>query len=682
MLTINPVDEAIWHFIGLFEITEERGRMWVDYDRFAALKIDVDPGGIEPLDLVTKAPLDLRDLTPSIRYTPPSVKPPEVSTEAPYFPPSPIVQDMPADAVGAVPSLDLQKLFSVAPHMVPYGPPPPVDFHVTTPHWILQPPESVAVVVVQWNRIDDDDMVNVDQMQGGVVSAEAIAARLEGLLDQAAQLGVSLDVSMPANEGSYHEIAQTFQALFEKGDGAPVDVEGSISVTLRGDAVEGKYLNGVAVDERPDISEYFPDYRDKDDEEEDETADTGSSDGPQTASGAVAGPGDADDDDGPDHEMVHGNNTLVNEAHVTAAWFAAPVVVAGGNAYSYNVISQTNVWSDTDSVSGNTTPAVAGGEDPTVSLNYSSYANVSNPIPIPDGTGEAPQYWVTATLEGSLISCNWIEQYNLVSDNDVTAITIMGEKTLYMMGENGALNQVSLTELGTAFDLMVIDGHVINLNAVLQTNVLLDDDRIMVSGGQAAISSGDNLLVNDATINQIGETGLQATSAGQNALLADAADGAFTLPQSLLNDPAFRDLDLVRVLHVKGDLVSLNFIRQTNVLGDADQIEVYGQQFMDGPGEMSVVSGSNVLLNSAIITEFGVDSTIYAGGHLYSDALLHQAELISTDAPLMPQGGALASEAVLFLAEGMLTDEMDDIEFRPIGADHAPSADAMETVLA
>ena len=137
------------------------------------------------------------------------------------------------------------------------------------------------------------------------------------------------------------------------------------------------------------------------------------------------------------------------------------------------------------------------------------------------------------------------------------------------------------------------------------------------------------------------------------------------------------------MLHVKGDLVSLNMVRQTNVLGDADQIEVYLDQMNAGPGEVSVLTGSNVLVNSAVITEFGVDSTVYAGGQLYSDALLHQAELVSTDAPLMPLGGGgLASEAVLFLADGMLSDEMDDIEFRPIGADHAPSADAMETVLA
>lgn len=124
---------------------------------------------------------------------------------------------------------------------------------------------------------------------------------------------------------------------------------------------------------------------------------------------------------------------------------------------------------------------------------------------VPQGDDDAPQYWVTATLEGSLISMNWIEQFNLMSDNDIASITLQANKTLLLMGENGALNHVSLLELGMSYDLIIVDGQVINLNAILQTNVLLDDDRIMVSDGHGGrISSGDNLLINDATIHQVG----------------------------------------------------------------------------------------------------------------------------------------------------------------------------------
>lgn len=224
----------------------------------------------------------------------------------------------------------------------------------------------------------------------------------------------------------------------------------------------------------------------------------------------------------------------------------------------------------------------------------------------------------------------------------------------------------------------------INLNAILQTNVLLDDDRIMVGGGGqgAQISSGDNLLVNDAAITRIGHDNITQTTAQIDAMLADAAEGRVSLPQSVLDDPAFRDLAVVRVLQIEGDLVSLNFLRQTNILGDADQIELYRDGLTAAGGAVEVVAGSNMLVNAASITEFGVDADIYSGGGIYSDALLYQAELVSTDDPLMPDpGSGLASEAVLFLAEGMLGDDGEDVEFRPIGTDHAISADAMETVL-
>lgn len=124
-------------------------------------------------------------------------------------------------------------------------------------------------------------------------------------------------------------------------------------------------------------------------------------------------------------------------------------------------------------------------------------------------------------------------------------------------------------------------------------------------------------------------------------------------------------------------------MRQTNVLGDADQIEVYRDDLLQAGGEISVVTGSNLLVNAAVIAEFGVDATIYSGGEHYSDALLHQAELVATHDPLMPTPPpGLASEAVLFLAEGMLGDDAGDGDFVPIGTNADVPADIMQTVLA
>ena len=122
-------------------------------------------------------------------------------------------------------------------------------------------------------------------------------------------------------------------------------------------------------------------------------------------------------------------------------------------------------------------------------------------------------------------------------------------------------------------------------------------------------------------------------------------------------------------------------IRQTNILGDSDEIQPYLQDVVDTGGEVKVIAGSNVLINSASIAEFGVDSHVYVGGDYYSDAVLHQAELVSSDAPVLPAND-LASEAVLFLADGMIGEDGDEAPIQPIDAHHHASPDAMTTVLA
>lgn len=695
MLTIHAVDEAIWHFIGVFHLAEERGRMRIDYDRFKPVKTDPDPGAIQPLDQGAAHPYDPLDHLPEIPYIPPvpAMGPLLAEAAASYGGPDLWVA-MPGrgdDGIGpvhppAIPASSASPGLPHPPHIVPEAPPVPV--------WIVPPPGSNVVIAVQHARLADDDRIDAGDMQGGTVAPDQIMARMEALVAQAADHGVALSVALPADEMAFRLIAQEFQNAEAPANPAIGPTNGPANGpaadahigVLTGDDVAGLYQDGQAIAARPDLDALLPRYQRAEAAEAariareaaaDDAEDT-AQDGPGHESGHVATEPDAG---GLGHDLIHGANTLVNQAAIVSAAIAAPVVAVAAGVYSYNIISQTNIWSDIDSLTG-----IAGGaaDAATQGLNLASYTSFSNPIPDSAGPGDAPQYWATVTLEGSLISCNWIEQFNLMSDNDVTAITLQADQSLFLMGGNGALNQISLSELGSSYDLIIVGGQMINLNAILQTNVLLDDDRIMVGGGGqgAQISSGDNLLVNDAAITRIGHDNITQTTAQIDAMLADAAEGRVSLPQSVLDDPAFRDLAVVRVLQIEGDLVSLNFLRQTNILGDADQIELYRDGLTAAGGAVEVVAGSNMLVNAASITEFGVDADIYSGGGIYSDALLYQAELVSTDDPLMPDpGSGLASEAVLFLAEGMLGDDGEDVEFRPIGTDHAISADAMETVL-
>ena len=677
MLTIDAAEEAIWHFIGVFHIAEERGRMRIEYDRLKPKKADPDLGPVEPLDLAAQHPYSPLDYQPDI----------------PYVPPHRPVEGLAADP--RPPSMELETYFprsEVSPEVaflaplsggIPWSATPPGRFVTPEdPSWTLPVPGSVAVIVIQKTRLADDDQVSVDGIQGGLVGLHLLAERLEALVAQAGELGIALPVVLPADEPAFRLIAETFRQT----DLPEIETAGAEIHARQGADVEGQYLNGAKVDARPDIDALMPEYRQEKAAEQAREAESDAlaprHDGPSSAGPTFAtGSGESE----PGHDLILGNNTLVNQVTINSAALTAPVIAVAAGVYSYNIISQTNVWSDSDLLTGlwGAGHGQIGGA-PTQSINYASYASFSNPMPVAQGDGAAPQYWVTATLEGSLISMNWIEQYNLMSDNDIASVTIHANQTLLLMGENGALNHVSLLELGMSYDLVIIDGQFINLNAILQTNVLLDDDRIMVSDGLGAkISSGDNLLINDATILQVGQSNIGQTTADYDALLAAAAEGEVTLPASVLNDPAFQGLDVVRVLHIKGDMVSVNVIRQTNVLGDSDQIEVYRDDLLAAGGEISVVTGSNVLVNAAVIAEFGIDATIYSGGEVYSDALLHQAELVMTDNPLMPAPpSGLASEAVLFLAEGMLDDDGGGGDFVPIGVNAEMPADIMQTVLA
>ncbi|MBC9247211.1 hypothetical protein H4P12_10910 [Paracoccus sp. 11-3] len=686
MLKIQAADEAIWHFAGIFQITEERGRMWIEYDRLTPVKPDIEPPEIKPLDIATQHPYVIPDYIPDIRYDPPGLPIRELQAAQMTFYDSAIA----GDAFG-IPMRQIGKVQPDGSPLILLTTPPPKPPVVDPPEpppetvWTLPPPGSLVVMLLGNLAQFDDDRIDASQMEAGAVSLNLIDAKMAVLATQANELGIALNPDLPADELAFRDIALAF-----KDTDLPAMTANSATVhSLQGASVEGQFLNGTAVEEAPKLADLLPLYR-KDQkaaqEEEaariakEEAAKT-NDDGPSWAGSKTTVQTEVADNQ---HEFVHGNNTLLNEVVISSGWIAAPVMSVGQGIYNYNIISQTNVWSDQNVIKMlSENSGGAQSSDTTNALNYASYKIFSNPMPDRDGGDDAPQYWATATLKGSLINVNWVDQYNLMTDNDVTSITVNAAKTLMLMGENGTVNKVSLSELGTQFDLIVIDGYIINLNAVIQKNVLLDDDRIIVKGGtEAAVSAGDNLLINSSQIIQAGKPTYKDMTADMAKMMAKAAGGEIDLPKSLLENPTFQGLDLVRVLHIKGDMVSLNMIRQTNVMGDSDQIEIFRDKLLDNGGEIKIVAGSNVLVNSASIIEAEYDSTIYSGGQVYSDALLYQAELIATDDPLKPDvPSTLATEAVLFLADGMLSVDPEHQEFQPIGSNETVSPDAMETVL-
>ncbi len=162
------------------------------------------------------------------------------------------------------------------------------------------------------------------------------------------------------------------------------------------------------------------------------------------------------------------------------------------------------------------------------------------------------------------------------------------------------------------------------------------------------------------------------------------AEGAETLSREIAQDAIFAGREALRALHIDGDLVKINLFEQTNIVGDADQIRMAMEALQeDLEAEMQVIAGSNALLNLASVTEHGVDTKIMAGGKVYDDALIYQAEFIDTGA--LPTGVAmtgLAGEAVAFLADGMLEAAPVADEIVPTSeSEFAGHADVMQTAL-
>ncbi len=203
----------------------------------------------------------------------------------------------------------------------------------------------------------------------------------------------------------------------------------------------------------------------------------------------------------------------------------------------------------------------------------------------------------------------------------------------------------------------------------------------------AAVPAPENLAYNEARIQTEGQdlvTKLPAALAEASAALAK---GAETLEQEILGLDLFEGVELLKVLLIEGDFTTINWIDQINVLGDSDRVELLQEAIAALPGAQ-MVTGSNLLANIATIVDRGMDTQLMAKGEVYSDALLHQAGLVEEGTPIGANGpAALASEAVAFLADGMIEAGMADLEAAQaeakaeLAAMSASQADLMQTML-
>lgn len=282
---------------------------------------------------------------------------------------------------------------------------------------------------------------------------------------------------------------------------------------------------------------------------------------------------------------------------------------------------------------------------------------------------------------GDLIDVNLINQQNVVLDSDVVRSETQGHASplagQFHTGTDGAATHGDAQSASETAGLQ--PSHDAPTDPAPQDNDDVDDPKVDQVDAEAegpqpdqqdedaptdepifeekpVHPTGDNLLYNKATIETVGfDKDAEIKQNFEDAIEAFSS-GSDDLDAELIEDPLFNGTELLRVLYVDGDFKSVNAVDQTNILGDADQVHLAVDEFAAAlQQEIQLVTGSNIAANFAAIRDNGIDSSVMAQGETYSDALIHQANLIDTGAA--PPGASisdLATEAVAFLADDIV----------------------------
>lgn len=690
-MNMDQTTETVAHFIGLFHLTVEQDRLRDLYEKTEYLRNkDAEAGQLLHVSVHVTSDLQPEEYAPVLAYSPPEPVTPAALPG--LFVPT--ASDFVFSGLPDLPAAgsETQGFFAQFPD------------RPMTPSFTLEPASSVVVVTYQFNILDDDDLL---VMTGETRFADpALHSDMLGILVQVAEAaqGPVTPGGLPALPDAaaalecvqaLGDYARALQSAIDTAE-AP-QITGLTAHVIRGEAAQGIFVNGKAADAMVVLDDVMPAFLKP---AQTDLAEGGKGDLTPAQAAKLNHP--ADDpmdalfDVDPGHLIVTGANQSINEAHTGQAWLDAPVIAVKGDAVTLNVIAQINILMDRDAA-----PSVGGatGGQASNAINQAVIEILSSAQLAAEqaaATGEEtpakdiglPKDWVVTKITADVVAVNWVKQFNFATDNDRAEVVLSGWETYIDLGNNQLVNLQGLVELGYGYDLILIGGHYYSVNMLSQINVLLDNDTVSYSGlSPTAVQAGDNLLFNSATIHAVGEDTYADLGGPFAQAIDDLANGADDISAAVAQDSLFEGTELLRVLYIEGDLTLMNLTEQTNVLGDADQVHLALEDFVNVTGgEVTVHTGSNALVNNATLKQFGVDSVIMAGGEAYDDALIYQAELIDTDAA--PSGvtlSQLANEAVAFLAEDMIDPDAPPTEDAPMQGgidDGSTSVDILQTVLA
>lgn len=707
-MTLDPITEAISRFIGLFDLIVEEGRLRHDYLKFKSKKAPEDATDFSPgLSPQIQIGSPLEGFDPGLSYRP--LPPPKKVVDAePTYQHNPVAPTLVPVQLPVLPVETHDMLAPVATKMA-------VVFH--------DGPGSIAAVTIQSAYLADDDVlldglgtvfVPVADLHEALTGLEALAQELDGF--DVPEIPEGMDW-MGVVQGVLQQLDAPFQPPEALQGGPAPEIHQS-----RGENAQGRIVDGEQADEAPEWTDLLPEHLvpvfGKPETPKDDEGPAAQPSGPGSGASASDGetvietttgvgpgsttetsrptehdfsrdfPGHEDSEAHPGNAVVAGGNAAINEVGAAVQWIDASVIVVQGDVAKLQAINQVNVLVEHDSFNGQ--PMVQESKGINIAEILATSAR-------PDGGGGdgdgAPPDWQLFRLESSLYQVNWVKQFTYVTDFDRVEVTFSAQMSFLGLGKNEIVNAAALNEYGYLFDLITVSGNMIDATVISQKNVLFDSDSIDTGlhlagagGGAGGVSMADNLLYNKAAIEKTGIDSFAEMTKSFEAAAADMAAGRAGHLDSLAHDKLFAGQDMLRALQIDGDLVKLNIFEQENIIGDADQLRLDMQRMRDDfAAELKMVTGSNALVNIALLKDVGVDSTIMAGGKVYDDALIHQAEWFDTDA--LANGvkmAGLTNDAVAAFLRGDLArieDAADSI--RPTEShDQGHNLDVMQTMLA
>ncbi|ATX64832.1 hypothetical protein [Roseinatronobacter bogoriensis] len=637
-MALDRISEEIAHFIGLFHLETEAAKLRIEYQSF---RLSRDNPELDPL---YEDPFYGRASLPES-----SVKTGLKSTKAQGE------SGTSGAAVGPMnlppKPLDTPEIYHSTPEQT-IIPMPWFGSIVVIGHSFEIIPNSIVLMVKQTAFLSDNDLLLFDGSASFTDPALLLAQLVElGGFARSLSL-VDPWVWSPEDGTVYDSALQMTMSLAEVELPA---YDGLDVAFLRGEAAEGIFINGQQAEEMPIVTELMPQFLQPKEDDEEEATITERDLPPDGITQYDPTPFGVD----PGHHVVTGGNRVVNETVLKAVWVDAPVIAVSQNVLRLDVISQVNVRVESALLPDQATAAPSKSLNVAQLENYSSWADEEGQAHgHSGGSAGLPAFWNVTRLEGDLVMMNWVQQHIFATDYDRVEVTFSGAATYIGTGENTVFNETLILNLGFHYDLIMVGGSMVTLNQISQINVMLDQD--VVSGAVpegANLHAGDNLQLNMATIATTGIDSQVAQKDNFAKALDDLKAGGKTLSADVARDNIFAGKEMLSVLYIDGDLIQTNVIEQVNYLGDSDQIHFIKDMFSTAAGpDVTVTSGSNAQINAAKIISEGMDSIVMAGGEVYSDALIYQVGLIDDSAaPTGVQLGALANEAVAFLADDMIS---------------------------